>query len=239
MELNVNNLTKRFGGIVALSNVSFDIKESVVVGLIGPNGAGKTTLFNLLTGFLKPDSGRIKFSGKSIIGMPSYKISSEMGISRTFQHSRPLNTLTVLENVMIGIFSKHSDKEYVKEEANKIVKFVKMEKYENVLAYNLTLLNKKRLELARALAMDPKLLLIDEVMAGLNSYEVEETLNLLREINSGKISLFLIEHKISVMMELAQKIIVLDHGEKIAEGTPNEIVNNENVIQSYLGSKKF
>ncbi|MEM2416587.1 MAG: ABC transporter ATP-binding protein [Nitrososphaerota archaeon] len=235
--LRVYELTKYFGGLTAVRNVTFEIHEKEIVGLIGPNGAGKTTIFNLISGFYKPNKGKIIFNEKDITNFTPYKICKE-GIGRTFQIPKPFLNMSCLQNVIIGaLFGKdeHKDFNKAKREAIEIIDFIGLSKKVNMLAKNLTLVDRKKLEIARALATNPKLLLLDEVAAGLNPVETEEVMELMKKIRNQGITLFIVEHVMKVIMGIAERIIVLHHGEKIAEGKPHEIVKNEKVIEAYLG----
>lgn len=236
--LELDGISKKFGGLEALKDVSFSINQGQIVSLIGPNGAGKTTLFNVITGFLSPESGSIKFIGNSITGLhPPYKVCNHR-IVRTFQLVKSFNQMTVLENVMVGAFHKNNHYHKAEEYAREKISFVKLEKSIFSQAKNSTLCDKKRVELARALATKPKLLLLDEIMSGLNPTELIEFTNLLREISKQGTTLFIIEHIMKPIMALSDKIIVLNYGQKIAEGTPKTISKDEKVIKAYLGEVK-
>jgi branched-chain amino acid transport system ATP-binding protein len=235
--LRVYELTKYFGGLAAIKNVTFDIHKKEIVGLIGPNGAGKTTLFNLISGFYKPNRGKIIFNEKDITNFTPYQICKE-GIGRTFQIPKPFLNMSCLQNVMIGaLFGKDERKDFnkAKRESIEIIDFIGLSKKIDTLAKNLTLVERKKLEIARALATKPKLLLLDEVVSGLNPVETEEVMELLRKIRNQGITLFIVEHVMKVIMGIAERIIVLHHGEKIAEGKPHEIAENKKVIEAYLG----
>jgi len=237
--LKVENVTKRFGGLVALSNVSFEVYEGEILGLIGPNGAGKTTMFNVITGVYKPDEGRVIFMGTDITGWRPHKIARK-GIARTHQIVKPFGDLTVLENTMVGAMFGTRYKEVGEEEARRIaeevLEFVGLADKKDLPARVLNVQEKKRLELARALAEEPKLLLLDEVLAGLTPTEVERMLGLLRQIREEKgITMVMIEHVMHAVMNLADRIVVLHFGRKLAEGTPEEVANNPEVIAAYLG----
>ena len=237
--LRVENVTKRFGGLVALDHVTFSVKQGEILGLIGPNGAGKTTLFNVISGVYKPEEGRVIFKNTDITGWKPHKIA-HLGIARTHQIVRPFGDLTVLENAMIGaLFGKRSD-EITEEEARKIAEevldYVGLGEKKDLPARVLNVQEKKRLELARALSAEPELLLLDEVLAGLTPTEVENMLILLRRIRVEKnITIIMIEHVMHAVMNLADRIVVLHFGRKIAEGTPEEVANNPEVITAYLG----
>ncbi len=236
--LKVDSVTKRFGGLIAVNDVSFTIEDGERVGLIGPNGAGKTTLFNVISGYYKPEKGKVFFKGTDITGKKPFEIS-KLGIGRTFQIVKPLSGLTVVENVIMGAMLKYHD---ISEAANKALEILKLTGlYEKRLlkAGQLNLPEKKRLELSRALAMEPDLLLLDEVVAGLNPTEVDEMLKLLREINEWGVTILMVEHVMRAVMNISERIIVMDYGVKIAEGTPDEIANNPRVIEAYLGREEL
>ena len=228
---------KHFGGLAAVSNVDFDVEGGAVVGLIGPNGAGKTTLFNLISGALVPDSGKIRFQGQDITGLKPHRICRR-GVARTFQAVRIFPHLPVQENVRVAARFGRGDRTSAQEAnrvANELLAFVGLSGVEAVAARDLTLPQQKRLEVARALATNPRLLLLDELMAGLNSTEVAETMALVRRLRDQGHTLFLIEHVMKAIMEICDRIIVLHHGQKIAEGTPQEIATSRTVVEVYLG----
>jgi branched-chain amino acid transport system ATP-binding protein len=232
------DVSKFFGGLAALKNVSFSLSMGEIVGLIGPNGAGKTTLFNVITGFTPPSSGIIRFKGRKISGLKPHKIC-KLGIARTYQIVKPFSNLTVLENVVVGMVSgrKKLSLSKARSEALEILKLVGLENKEYVQAKNLTLMDKKMLELARALATEPEVLLLDEVCAGLNPAEIHRAVQLIKNLQKQGLTIFWIEHIMRAIMTVADRIIVLHHGEKIAEGTPREIANDSKVIDAYLGEK--
>jgi len=233
----VKELTKRFGGLVAVNNVDFKIKQGDILGLIGPNGAGKTTIFNLVSGFLVPDSGKVLFKGKDITNIkPPHKICATK-IGRTFQVVKPFQKMTVLENVMVGTFAVIMDRKRAEKKARQLVNFFGLNKCIDYLAENLTIADRKKLELCRVLATEPELLLLDEVMSGLNPKETEEIINLVRKISEQGITLLVIEHIMQVIMTLSNHIVVLNYGKKIAEGIPKEISKNRKVIDAYLGEE--
>lgn len=235
----IESLNKYFGGLAAVKDVSFQIREQEIVGLIGPNGAGKTTIFNVITGFFPPDSGKIEFKGEKIAGIrPPHKACIRR-IGRTFQLVRPFNNMTVLENVMVGAFSRIKRAGKAKQEAKEVIDFVGLSGYTDSLASSLTIADKKKLELGRVLATRPELLLLDETMAGLNPRETEEIIGIIRAISNQGITLFIIEHVMKAIMALSHRIIVLHHGEKIAEGTPQQISKDKRVIDAYLGEEEY
>jgi len=242
MLLKVKNIIKSFRGIKALDDVSLHISPGEIVGLIGPNGAGKTTLFNIITGVYKPDKGEVYFNGKQITGLRPYKIC-KMGIARTFQLVKPISSLTVLENVAVAsIFGKSEEKTWslldAENEALKTLEYVGLLSKKDLYPSELTVAEQKKMELARALATNPKLLLLDELLAGLNLTEMDEMLNKLKELHeSKKLTIVIVEHVMHAVMNISQRIIVLHYGRKIAEGTPDEVASNEKVIEAYLGEK--
>lgn len=235
-ELIVTALTKRFGGLVALSDVSFSVNSGEILALIGPNGAGKTTLFNCLTGFIKTDSGSVKFNETNVTHWPPHRICS-LGIARTFQVVQVLQGMTVLENVLVGAYLRASRTQVAKEMAVKVLERVGMSKRADTLAINLTLPEKKRLEVAMSLATKPQVLMLDESMAGLNPTEIAEASRLILSLRDEGLALIVVEHVMEAIMPIADRVIVLDSGVKIAEGTPEEIVKNPRVISAYLGDK--
>jgi len=234
--LDVQGLAKSFGGLKAVQNVSFSVREGEILGIIGPNGAGKTTLFNLLNGVISPDTGRITFQGESIFGLSANAICSR-GIGRTFQVVRPFPRLTVLENVVIGAFVATDNDDDAYAQARKALARVGMERDEGLLAGGLTTKQLRLLELARALAGNPKLLLLDETLAGLGSDAVEEMLAVIRNVAAEGATVVIIEHTMHAMVRLADRFVVLDHGTVLAEGAPEEVTRNPNVIEAYLGKK--
>ena len=235
--LEVRNLTKDFGGIVANNDISFSIEEGEIVGLIGPNGAGKTTLFNCIVGYYRPDGGRVIFRGRDITGWKPFQTARE-GIGRTFQLMRAAGELTALEHVMVGAFLHQEDRVEAEREAREVLAFMGLEGVADLYLTELPLAIQKQVGLARALAIKPVLLMLDEVASGLNPTETEEMVKLLKRIHREKgITLFLIEHVMEVVMPISEKVIVLDGGVKIAEGPPEEIAHDEKVIKAYLGEK--
>jgi len=235
--LQVIDLVKDFGGVVANNHVSFSIDQGEIIGLIGPNGAGKTTLFNCIVGYHRPDSGKVIFKGKEITGFKPFMTNRE-GIGRTFQLTKVTAGMTVLENVMVGAFCRMDSRNLAKIEASAILGFMGLDGIKDYHLNELPIASQKKVGLARALATQPQFLMLDEVASGLNPRETEEMVDLIKRIHQEKkVTLFLIEHVMEVVMPISQRVIVLDSGEKIAEGLPVEIVRNERVIKAYLGEK--
>ena len=231
-------LTKSFGGLTAVKKVDFHLNEGEIVGLIGPNGAGKTTLFNLASGVFHPDAGHLRFLGDEITSLRPFEIC-RLGIARTFQIVRPFLKMSCLENALVGIIGRYGrtdGKEERMEEAKRWLAFVGLKNRDQSLAAHLTLIEKKRLEMARALATQPRVLLLDEVLAGLNPSEILQALELIEVIRAElKVTIFWIEHVMGAIMKASDRIIVLDQGEKIKEGRPEEVVSDLRVIEAYLG----
>jgi len=252
MVLEIKKVTKNFGGISALTDVSFKINEGEIFGLIGPNGAGKTTMFNIITNMFPPTSGEISFQEDKISGSKPHKITDK-GICRTFQNIRLFSQMTVLENVLVGghcrsksgVFSsvfrtksQRKEEHTLHETATDLLALVGLSGYENVIAENLAYGQQRRLEIARALASHPKLLLLDEPAAGMNETETENLFDLIKKVQKRGITVLLIEHDMPFVMKLCDRITVLNFGKKLAEGTPAEIQNNQDVIEAYLGSEE-
>jgi branched-chain amino acid transport system ATP-binding protein len=233
--LVIRGLSKRFGGLRAVQDVSFSVKENETVALIGPNGAGKTTSFHLITGFHRPDSGSVMAFGKEIVGLRPHDICA-LGLARTFQVAKPFGAMTVLANVMTGAFLRDRHIAIAREKAREAIAFVGLAAKEQTAAKDLTTIDQRRLEMARALATQPRLLLLDEVMAGLNPAEIDQAVALVDKLSGRGLTIVIVEHVMRAIMAVARHIVVLDHGQKIAEGTPKEIVANPEVIRAYLGS---
>lgn len=234
--LKLFNITKNFAGLKAVCKVSLEMDEDDIFGLIGPNGSGKTTVFNLITGFLNPDDGEIIFNGRSILGLKPHDICKR-GITRTFQIVKPFSDLTVVENVMIGAFHLTKKPNSARKEALKVLDFLKLSHLRGMKASLLTISDRKRLEIARAIAIKPKLLLLDEPMGGMNPTEVENMLGEIKRIHDSGIGLLIIEHVMKAVMSISDRVAVLNHGEKIMEGTPKEVSKNQDVIKAYLGEE--
>ena len=232
--LKTENLTKRFGGLVAVDSVDLEIEQGEILGVIGPNGAGKTTLFSLVGGFLKPTKGKVWFDGQEITGVEPHNIC-KAGLGRTFQVAQPFPQITVLENVLVGAYNCTSNTAQAMKIAEEVLDFMGMSHKAGELARGLTIADRKRLEVARALATQPKLLLLDEVMAGLRPKETEEQIEIVRKLQKRGITLIIIEHVMRVIMSLSDRVVVLDHGAKIAEGVPEDVVKMPVVIEAYLG----
>lgn len=232
--LKVTKVTKKFAGLTAVDSVDMEINEGEIIGLIGPNGAGKTTFFNSITGFYPATYGSVVFDGQNITRRTTFQ-NCKSGMARTFQIVQPFGQLTSLENVMVGAFNH--EKSYAKAEkiAREMIIFVGMEDKMNSIVADLTIGDQRKLEMARALATKPKLLLLDEVMAGLTPTEIEECVELVQKIRESGVTILMIEHIMAALMKLSDRVVVLDHGKLIAEGTPQEITHNERVIESYLG----
>jgi branched-chain amino acid transport system ATP-binding protein len=232
--LEINEITKRFGGLIAIDGISFEISQGEILGLVGPNGAGKTTLFNCISGYYQVSSGKIFFEGRDITNRSPYKICVK-GIARTFQIVQNFGKMTVLENVMVGMFLKQKNKRKVFEKSLETLKFIDLIHKKDDYARNLSPPEQRRLGLGMAMATQPKLLMLDEAMAGLTPTEIDEVLGLVHKIRDSGVSVIIIEHVMRAVMTISGRIIVLDSGKKIAEGTPDEITHDERVIRAYLG----
>ncbi len=233
--LAVRDLNKRFGGLRAVQNLSFSVNEGQTVAVIGPNGAGKTTCFNLITGYISPDSGSIMASGRELVGLRPHRVCAR-GLARTFQVARPFGKMTVLANAMTGALLRGKNLTDARKRARAAVAFVGLAGQENRLARDLNTIDQRRLELARALATEPRILLLDEVMAGLNKAEIDQAIALMRLLSARGLTIVIVEHVMRAVMAVAEHIVVLDHGQKIAEGKPGDIASNPVVISAYLGS---
>ena len=233
--LTVENLSKSFGGINANKDISFDVEEGSILGVIGPNGAGKSTLFDLITGFTKPDAGKVKFFDKNIFGISPDKISN-LGVGRTFQKLKPFADQTLLENVMIGAFVKEKDIKRARDRALEIIDFVDLIEKRHHFAKELSTGQRKRLEMARAMAIDPKLLLMDEVTGGVDQKTIPGLVELVKKLKKTGVTIITIEHNINIIMEISDNVLALDQGKRIAFGEPKEIQNNKKVIDAYLGT---
>ncbi|MEJ5377719.1 MAG: ABC transporter ATP-binding protein [bacterium] len=232
--LLVEKLEKHFGGLCAVAELSFEVKDGEILGLIGPNGAGKTTVFNCLTGFLPIDQGQVRFKGRSMMGLKPHQIC-RLGMTRTFQIVRPFLNVSVLDNVMVGAMLRESSLAAARRLAQSTLELAGLESLSKEKAGSLPLALRKRLELARALATRPELLLLDEVMGGLNPRDVDEMVSLLKEVHARGVSILLIEHVMRGLMALAQRVVVINYGRKISEGAPQEVVRDPQVVEAYLG----
>lgn len=235
--LTVKGLTKFFGGLRAVHDLSFEVKPGEILGLIGPNGAGKTTAFNLIAGFIHPTRGQILLNGENIVGMKPYAVTRK-GIARTFQIVKPFKKLTVLENVTLAAFLRFPSRREAEFQAHLVMERVGLGSKGSTLAMDLTLSDQKRLEIARALATQPKLLLLDEPMGGLNPTEIEQASRLVRDICKGGVTIIWVEHVLKAIMNSSNRVVVINQGEKIADAPPEEIVEDPNVISAYLGTKR-
>ncbi len=236
MILESHDLVKSFGGVSAINHLSLQVEKGSVFGIIGPNGSGKTTFFNLVTGMYPVTSGKVTFNNRTITGLRPHQIA-ELGVGRTFQIPAPFTKMTVLENVMVSTFIRTSSLRESRQMAWEILERVRLDEKGNILVANVTLEDRKRLELARALGTQPSLLLLDEVMAGLTPSEVKGAIELIRSLRTGELTIIVVEHIMDVILSLCDRIAVLDYGQKIAEDVPDKVVNNPDVIKAYLGER--
>jgi len=235
--LSIKRVSMFFGGLAAINDVSFELKKGEILGLIGPNGAGKTTMFNVVNGFYKPAKGEVFFNDRKISGLRPHQICKS-GIARTFQVVRPLQRMSVIDNVIASAFLRMKSRIQAEEIALETIKFTGLVDDRNVISKGLPLGKRKKLEIARALATQPELLLLDESFAGLNPHELDESIEIIRRIKERGITIMIIEHHMKVIMSISDRIVVLNYGEKIAEGTPREIALNPLVVEAYLGEEK-
>jgi branched-chain amino acid transport system ATP-binding protein len=233
--LSARSLSKDFGGLPAVDDVSFDVAEGEILGLIGPNGAGKTTLFNLISGYLRPTKGSFEVLGRDMTGRPPWELA-RLGVSRTFQVVRPFPRLTVLGNVVVAAYLRHPTRDAAERRALEVLDFLGMRRLAELEASSLNLPSRKRLEIAKALALEPRLLLLDEVVAGLNATEAEETIALIRRVRDRGITIVIVEHIMKVIMGLSDRVVALNYGKKIAQGTPEAVAADPAVVTAYLGS---
>lgn len=236
MLLELQDVTKYFGGLCVLSEVSFNVDEEEIVGLIGPNGAGKTTLFNVITGIYRPNEGLIRYRGKNLVGLKPHKVCRS-GIARTFQLVRVIPSMTVLENVLVGaIYGKKGSNKQALDEALECLKILNLLEKKDTVTAQLTYSDKRLLEIARALAAKPRLALLDEPLAGMGHMETEEVMGVIQELRQTRgISILWIEHKMDAVFNLCDRVVVLDYGRKITEGEPRDVAKNKNVVEAYLG----
>lgn len=232
--LEVKKVSMFFGGLAAISDVSFEIRKGEILGLIGPNGAGKTTMFNVVNGFFNPTKGEVFFKGKKISGLKPHQIC-KLGVARTFQVVKPLQRMSVLDNVIASAFLRVKSRAEADEIAVETIKFTGLDDDKDVISKGLPLGKRKKLEIARALATQPEMLLLDESFAGLNSAELDESIGIIRKIKERGITIMIIEHHMKVIMAISDRIVVLSYGQKLAEGTPQQIGNDPLVVEAYLG----
>jgi branched-chain amino acid transport system ATP-binding protein len=234
--LTLERVTKRFGGLTAVKEVSLEVRRGDLLGIIGPNGAGKTTLFNLIAGYYGADEGRVTFEGRNLRGLAAHEVC-RLGLTRTFQLVKPFGNLSVLDNVMIGALTRAASVRQARGEAEQVIATCHLSAHAQARARALPIGLRKRLEVARALATRPRLLLLDEVMSGINPAELAVMMDLVRRLHAEGLTIVVIEHIMAAMMRLAQRIVVLHHGERIAEGTPAEVAADRRVIDAYLGEE--
>jgi branched-chain amino acid transport system ATP-binding protein len=232
--LNLAEVSVAFGGLLAVDTVSFSVAAGEIVGLIGPNGAGKTTVFNAVSGYYRPTRGRIAFLGRDVTGRQPYELAA-MGMGRTFQIVKPFAGLSVLENILVASYLRHPHQAKARETAWEVLKFIGLADRANLPAAGLTISGRKRLEMGKALALEPKLLLLDEVVAGLNPTEADQTVQLILKIRNAGVTILIVEHIMRVIMKISSRIIVLNYGQMIAQGKPDEIAQDRGVIEAYLG----